>query len=152
VQDFFLFSMSPSLVYDCNFPRTSQIRIGYLAEKSFLAAGLVTCGAFLLSRYLLPVLSNVNTIDAFDAILQLLIPVTCIFLIVFFIVFEWSVVRAQHALCFARCPELWLISLTLVDWVVVILCSICNAFAELSYFGDRSFYDKFWCATTFMEF
>ncbi len=72
--DFINYSCAPTLCYEPNYPRTEvsvssrrsvicnyhatlmqSIRIGYLAEKIFLAGGLVTCGMLIMTHYVLPV-------------------------------------------------------------------------------------------------
>lgn len=111
-KDFLVFAIAPTLVYEPNFPRTSTRRLGYIAEKLFLAIGLLFAAGYLVENYYRPIIRRMNTIEVFEAILALLIPTMFATLITFFVSFE----------------------------------CILNAFAELTRFGDRHFYDDWYAA------
>jgi sterol O-acyltransferase len=116
--DLLLFSFAPVLCYEPSFPRTSGRRIAYLAEKLFLAAGLLMAALFLFTQFVAPVLATVACTDELTAIAQVTVPFFVCMLLVFFLVFE----------------------------------CVCNAFAELTCFGPRTFYSEWWQSTTFLEF
>jgi len=88
VRDLLLFSFAPVLCYEPSFPRTESIRPAYLAEKIFLAAGLLTAGIYVLSHYVLPVVDRIGCLGEVDAAVQLMVPLMAIMLLLFFLIFE----------------------------------------------------------------
>jgi sterol O-acyltransferase len=88
VRDLLLFSFAPVLCYEPSFPRTEGIRPAYLAEKIFLAAGLLTAGIYVLSHYVLPVVDRIGCLGEVDAAVQLMVPLMAIMLLLFFLIFE----------------------------------------------------------------
>ncbi|RKP05066.1 MBOAT, membrane-bound O-acyltransferase family-domain-containing protein, partial [Thamnocephalis sphaerospora] len=116
--NFFEYLVIPSLVYELNYPRSDRIRPGYLFEKIAAILGTFTLLYMMVEHYVLPALYGTAHLPIWHALPQLLCPTLVVFLLCFFIIFEF----------------------------------ICNAFAELSFFADRSFYDDWWNSTTFDEF
>ena len=104
LRDFLLFSFAPTLVYEPNFPRTTGIRPGYLLEKVFLGGGLLTSMAYVLTTHVHPVLSVVNSLDPLDAVGRLLLPLTAICIMGFFLVFE---VRRRTHKCMMSYEASW---------------------------------------------
>lgn len=86
--DLLLFSFAPVLCYEPSFPRTASVRLAYLAEKFFLAAGLLLAALFLFTHYVAPVLEGMACTDVFTAVSQLTVPFFLLVLLLFFLVFE----------------------------------------------------------------
>jgi hypothetical protein len=78
LRDFLYFAAAPTLVYEPCYPRNLVIRPAYVAEKGFLAVGLILAGAYMVTNQFKPVLQHINEMDPFDAILQLTVPSTLI--------------------------------------------------------------------------
>jgi len=76
LRDFLYFAAAPTLVYEPCYPRNLVIRPAYVAEKAFLAVGLILAGAYMVTNQFKPVLQHINEMDPFDAILQLTVPST----------------------------------------------------------------------------
>jgi hypothetical protein len=76
LRDFLYFAAAPTLVYEPCYPRNLVIRPAYVAEKGFLAVGLILAGAYMVTNQFKPVLQHINEMDPFDAILQLTVPST----------------------------------------------------------------------------
>ncbi|RKP23982.1 MBOAT, membrane-bound O-acyltransferase family-domain-containing protein [Syncephalis pseudoplumigaleata] len=108
----------PTLVYEISYPRTPRIRPAYVFEKLAAILGTFTLMYMTVEHYVLPALYQTAHLPIWYALPQMLFPVLVVFLLSFFIIFEF----------------------------------ICNAFAELARFADRSFYDDWWNSTTFEEF
>ncbi|KAI9596720.1 MBOAT, membrane-bound O-acyltransferase family-domain-containing protein [Syncephalis fuscata] len=108
----------PTLVYEIYYPRTARIRPAYVFEKLAAILGTFTLLYMTVEHYVLPALYQTSHLPIWYALPQMLFPVLVVFLLSFFIIFEF----------------------------------ICNAFAELACFADRSFYDDWWNSTTFEEF
>jgi hypothetical protein len=99
--DFIAYTVAPTLCYEPNYPRTTSISPAYLAEKLFLAAGLVWAGLLVYAGSLRPVLARVNDLLLLDAIAQLIVPTILVVLIIFFVVFECILNAAAEVTFFA---------------------------------------------------
>ncbi|KAJ3369843.1 hypothetical protein GGF31_004915 [Allomyces arbusculus] len=78
----------PTLVYQLEYPRTTTIRWGYVAEKSLALAGTIMLMYITVEHYITPVLANLPNITFVQALLQLLFPFMLCYLMVFYIIFE----------------------------------------------------------------
>eukprot|EP00211_Chloroparvula_japonica_P001829 CAMPEP_0119125298 /NCGR_PEP_ID=MMETSP1310-20130426/4622_1 /TAXON_ID=464262 /ORGANISM="Genus nov. species nov., Strain RCC2339" /LENGTH=474 /DNA_ID=CAMNT_0007115349 /DNA_START=183 /DNA_END=1603 /DNA_ORIENTATION=- len=116
--NWFMFLNFPTLVYTTKYPRTKRIRPLYIVEKFFSAVVTFSFMHVLIAEKVQPIWTRPDQYDALEAIIQLFLPVTMLYLAAFYIVFE------------------------------VIL----NAFAELTMYGDREFYEDWWNSTTWDEF
>lgn len=116
--DFLTFMCMPTLVYSPRYPRTRQVRWGYVVEKALLALlGVLFC-IVLTGRYIGPTLQQAADMHPAEAVVATIVPFCIMWLLFFFIVFE----------------------------------CVCNAWAELTRFGDRHFYDEWWNSTSFTQF
>lgn len=88
LRDFLMFTAAPTVCYEPNFPRTREIRPGYVLEKIFLGLGLLTAMAQVMTNYIHPVLSRAGTMSTLDAVTELLLPMTAFTTCGFFLTFE----------------------------------------------------------------
>jgi len=82
------FLLVPTLVYEQEYPRTQNIRIGYFIEKLFSFIGLWAVLHVLVENYIVPVLENSTKMTQLEAICQLIIPFTAGYLLIFYLVFD----------------------------------------------------------------
>jgi sterol O-acyltransferase len=118
LQDFTMYLLYPTLVYEPKFPRTDKIRWGYLAEK-LVANTLAMCLLYIIvTDHVMPSLEDAGISNPVFVVLHLLLPFLGVYLMLWFIIFE----------------------------------CVLNGIAEVTYMGDRDFYEDWWNCTTFDEF
>ncbi|KAH9940840.1 MBOAT-domain-containing protein [Epithele typhae] len=115
--DFAWYQLTPTLVYELEYPRTQSIRPLYVFEKSVAFFGTFALLYTMVETFILPLTPTPEQSFA-RSLLDLAMPFMISYLLLFYIIFE----------------------------------CICNAFAELSYFADRQFYDDWWNSTSWDEF
>eukprot|EP01087_Luapelamoeba_hula_P021272 TRINITY_DN7403_c0_g1_i2.p1 TRINITY_DN7403_c0_g1~~TRINITY_DN7403_c0_g1_i2.p1 ORF type:complete len:382 (-),score=33.56 TRINITY_DN7403_c0_g1_i2:120-1265(-) len=86
--NFFFFLCVPTLVYELNYPRTPNVRPGYIVEKCLLCLGIFSVLHVIINQYIYPVLVQVKHITFFEAILGLIVPFMFAYILVFFILFD----------------------------------------------------------------
>ncbi|KAI0741598.1 MBOAT-domain-containing protein [Daedaleopsis nitida] len=116
-RDFAWYQLTPTLVYELEYPRTDRIRPLYVFEKSVAFFGTFALLYTIVETFIIPLTPTKEQSFA-RSLLDLAIPFMISYLLLFYIIFE----------------------------------CICNAFAELSYFADRQFYDAWWNSTSWDEF
>ncbi|KAI0774762.1 MBOAT-domain-containing protein [Trametes elegans] len=117
LRDFAWYQLTPTLVYELEYPRTDSIRPLYVFEKSVAFFGTFALLYTIVETFIIPLTPTKEQSFA-RSLLDLAMPFMISYLLLFYIIFE----------------------------------CICNAFAELSYFADRQFYDDWWNSTSWDEF
>ncbi|KAI0358051.1 MBOAT-domain-containing protein [Trametes cingulata] len=127
VRDFAWYQLTPTLVYELEYPRTERIRPLYVFEKTAAFFGTFALLYTIVETFIIPLTPTKEQSFA-RSLLDLAMPFMISYLLLFYIIFE----------------------------------CICNAFAELSYFADRQFYDDWvssflqlrfrWNSTSWDEF
>ncbi|KAI8869148.1 hypothetical protein GQ42DRAFT_179498 [Ramicandelaber brevisporus] len=117
------FVLIPTLVYELAYPRTRGIRPGYVVEKLFGIAGILTCLYIVVEYHMRPVMAvafpaTVDSPPLLATYMRLMLPTMLTYNLVFFIIFDM----------------------------------ICNIFAELTCFADRAFYDDWWNCTNWDQY
>lgn len=108
----------PTLVYELAYPRTTHIRVSYLAFKIFSTFSAFFILYITVDEFVLPVLHQMPNLSFLDALVGLLFPFAILYLLLFFIIFE----------------------------------CILNAFAEMTRFADRLFYEDWWNSTSWDQY
>lgn len=80
--------LCPTLVYELEYPRTENIRIPYVVEKSLATLGTFGLMYITVEHYIIPVMMNMKNISFVSCLLQLLFPFMVCYLMVFYIIFE----------------------------------------------------------------
>ncbi|KAH9893488.1 MBOAT-domain-containing protein [Cubamyces lactineus] len=106
LRDFAWYQLTPTLVYELEYPRTDRIRPLYVFEKTVAFFGTFALLYTIVETFIIPLTPTKEQSFA-RSLLDLALPFMMAYLLLFYIIFE----------------------------------CICNAFAELSYFADRQFYD-----------
>lgn len=88
LKDFLVYSLAPTLIYAPNFPKTCAVSYLYVLEKLLLAIGLVLTTIFIYGSYVKPVLENLPNLYIIDAVSQLVLPLTCLVMTIFYLTFE----------------------------------------------------------------
>ncbi|KAI8996386.1 MBOAT-domain-containing protein [Trametes punicea] len=121
MRDFAWYMLTPTLVYELEYPRTDRIRPLYVFEKTVAFFGTFALLYTIVETFIIPLTPTKEQSFA-RSLLDLALPFMISYLLLFYIIFE----------------------------------CICNAFAELSYFADRQFYDDWvmrpWNSTSWDEF
>ncbi|KAI9207743.1 MBOAT, membrane-bound O-acyltransferase family-domain-containing protein [Polychytrium aggregatum] len=78
----------PTLVYELEYPRTSEIRFIYVFEKICATLGTFGLILFIVDHYIYPVLYTMKTLSYLDTFAGLLMPFMVCYILVFFIIFE----------------------------------------------------------------
>ena len=86
--NWFFFLNIPTLVYTTKYPRTKSIRWWYVLEKLFTTFCVFSFMTILIAEKIQPIWTRPDIYDPVTAIVKLFIPVTCLYLATFYIVFE----------------------------------------------------------------
>ncbi|CAD8152158.1 unnamed protein product [Paramecium octaurelia] len=114
--EFFVFMITPALVFYHDYPKTKKIRFVYCLAKLINIVYFNILGAVIIAKHIEP--SIIGTQDKVLQTILLIFPLATFWILLFFLTFE----------------------------------NILNLLAEITYFGDREFYNDWWNATTFEEF
>lgn len=128
LQDYFNYSMFPTLVYTLNFPRTLNIRWFYVFKKVCGTFALIFSMIIVTEDDFLPVMQEVaqyTTLPIRERLPKYLLVLSHIML----------PLGKQYLLSF-----------------ILIWNEILNGIAELSRFGDRHFYDTWWSSINYMDY
>lgn len=88
ITDYMYFLFAPTLVYQTQFKRTERIRWGYVLERVVLAA-IIFGGMHTVNyTYVSPLLAQVLRLSMLEFVSQLLVPLSCFYVLMFFFVFE----------------------------------------------------------------
>lgn len=87
-QNFIMYLLYPTLVYELEYPRTTKIRWIYFFEKCFSFIGLVSVLHVIVVTYIEPILINSAKLSPWESISSLIIPFLFGQLIVFYMVFD----------------------------------------------------------------
>eukprot|EP00164_Ancoracysta_twista_P001531 GFYU01002009.1.p1 GENE.GFYU01002009.1~~GFYU01002009.1.p1 ORF type:complete len:554 (-),score=136.92 GFYU01002009.1:158-1819(-) len=88
-RNFFFFLLVPTLVYNPSYPRlTGRIRAAYIIEKILSTIGILVCMYAIVSKFLRPVFRESPNMSPVHAIVVLILPVLCLYMLTFFLVFE----------------------------------------------------------------
>jgi sterol O-acyltransferase len=88
VRNYIDFLLIPVFVYEIEYPRTSKFRPLYFLSKVFgFATGFVLM-YITLEHYIHPVMNNMHKETFLESIIQLMLPYTVVYLIIFFMLFE----------------------------------------------------------------
>lgn len=98
--NFFEFTWMPTVVYEPLYPRTSGIRIFYLIEKGFTAILLIGVMYTLFEKYMMPVLID-TSLNSVEQVIKLLVPMTILDILGFFLVFDSILNFFAEVTCFA---------------------------------------------------
>eukprot|EP00158_Paraphelidium_tribonemae_P004643 Partr_v1_DN26887_c3_g1_i4_m40539 putative o-acyltransferase len=84
------FLMIPTFLYQISYPRTKNIRFAYILEKIVACAGIVTIMYFIIEHVVFPVMSSMGPTSesVIETVMQLLIPFTIMWLMLFYVTFE----------------------------------------------------------------
>ncbi|TIA87734.1 hypothetical protein E3P99_03020 [Wallemia hederae] len=130
--NFLDYLLIPTLVYELEYPRTEKIRLWYVIEKTLATFGTFYILYIISEHYISPKMPRPEECGSPVALK----------------------VYLTSSIAFAR---------TWLDLCIPFLCNyvllfyiifecICNAFAELTRFADREFYQDWWNATTWDQF
>ena len=86
--NFWDYLLIPTLVYELEYPRTDTIRLSYIVEKIVACLGIVVTLYFMVEHYIYPSLQQLQQQTVVETVLQLLIPFTVGWLMIFYIIFE----------------------------------------------------------------
>lgn len=86
--NFVYFLLIPALVYELEYPRTEKIRVEYLFEKVMTGVGIFTVLHVIVDVYIAPTLMKSPTESTIDVVAELIIPFTCCYMLVFYMVFD----------------------------------------------------------------
>lgn len=130
LENFFTFTMFPTVVYELVFPRTQRIRKSFLLEKVIAIFGIISIMLFVAEYAIYPLVmrsielrsNNLNSIDYTAAyvlfVVDMIPPFMVEYLLVFYLIWD----------------------------------AILNAIGELSYYGDRDFYGPWWSCVDWFEY
>lgn len=128
LQNFFEYSMFPTLIYQIEYPRTDRIRKEYLFKKVAATFGVFFLMIVVSENYLYPIAMRAMDLrneplemkirEYIFILLDLAPPFILIYLLTFYIIWD----------------------------------AILNAIAELTYFGDREFYGEWWNCIAWDQF
>jgi sterol O-acyltransferase len=88
LSNYVLYMLMPTLVYEVEYPRTPSIRWGYVGEKMAALIGCLVTIYVVISSFISPVLNTVHTLDMIHAISKLMVPMTTVYLLIFYVIFE----------------------------------------------------------------
>ncbi|GAA6015089.1 hypothetical protein JCM11491_001656 [Sporobolomyces phaffii] len=86
--NFIDYLLIPTLVYELEYPRTKTIRPLYILEKTAATFGTFTLLVLIVEHAILPVMPYKGGESFVAAVLDLAVPFTCCYLLIFFIIFE----------------------------------------------------------------
>jgi hypothetical protein len=87
LRNFVEFTTMPVLVYEPRYPRTQKTSGTYVARKTAELVGLHVVGLLVVERSILPVVNNLS-MPLYAKVVELLVPVSLVFLVLFFVVFD----------------------------------------------------------------
>ena len=127
-ENFFTYSMFPTVVYTLNFPRTKEIRWQYVFEKVCGIFGIITLMIIVAQDFMYPLVMQSIEVRKLPInerlgpflliLLDMVIPFLIQYIFVFFLIWD----------------------------------QILNAIAELSRFADRDFYGPWWSSSDWADF
>ena len=91
LKNFFRFSVMPVLVYEPRYPTRDTISVGYLMQKLCEIVGLITLLWLVLEYHIHPSVRSLASGQLNDPVLiitEMIAPVSCFFVLLFFIVFD----------------------------------------------------------------
>ncbi|GAA5907627.1 uncharacterized protein JCM6883_001838 [Sporobolomyces salmoneus] len=86
--NFIDYLLIPTLVYELEYPRTKSIRPLYILEKTAAMFGTFTLLVLIVEHGIYPVMPYAGEKSFVAAVLDLAVPFTCCYLLIFFIIFE----------------------------------------------------------------
>ncbi|GAA5833305.1 hypothetical protein JCM5353_008529 [Sporobolomyces roseus] len=86
--NFIDYLLIPTLVYELEYPRTKAIRPLYILEKVTATFGTFTLLILIVEHSILPVMPYAGESSFVASVLDLAVPFTCCYLLIFFIIFE----------------------------------------------------------------
>ncbi|CCD26621.1 sterol acyltransferase NDAI_0I00520 [Naumovozyma dairenensis CBS 421] len=127
-----MFLLFPTLVYQLSYPRSKKFRISYLFEKTCAVFGTIFVMTLVAELYVYPSILKADFMREH---------------------FVWPPTKQQTLewfyILFEVMPPftvLYILAFYLI-WDAIL-----NAFAEMTFFGDRYFYGDWWNCITFIEF
>jgi hypothetical protein len=87
LRNFLEFTTMPVLVYEPRYPRSSQVDWLYVLQKTAELVGLKMVGWLVLERSVIPVINDME-MQLYMKVVELLAPVSLVFMVLFFIVFD----------------------------------------------------------------
>lgn len=118
VKDYFVYLVTPALVYQTKYPTRPNFRVRYFLLKALLLFVEIISVYVIISEYMFPIILQSKDLTFVEVYLKLVVPCIVGYILMFLIIFE----------------------------------QILNLFAELSYFGDREFYQDWWNSNGFDDF
>ncbi|KAJ2714973.1 Sterol O-acyltransferase 2 (Sterol-ester synthase 2) [Coemansia spiralis] len=88
LSNYALFQLSPTLVYELEYPRTSHIRWGYVAEKMAGTAGIFCVFYVVVAHLMIPRLEQMPEVGVVLTTIHLMGPMATCWLLFFFITFD----------------------------------------------------------------
>ncbi|GAA5943472.1 uncharacterized protein JCM15063_006483 [Sporobolomyces koalae] len=86
--NFIDYLLIPTLVYELEYPRTKTIRPLYILEKTAATFGTFALLILIVEHAILPVMPYAGESSFVASVLDLAVPFTCCYLLIFFIIFE----------------------------------------------------------------
>jgi len=86
--NFLLYLLFPTLVYELEYPRTDRIRMDYVFEKVFTAAGIFAFIHVVSDQYIVPIILESPNVTPVEAVSKLVIPIFFGYMLVFYLVFD----------------------------------------------------------------
>ncbi|GAA6058089.1 hypothetical protein JCM3770_001107 [Rhodotorula araucariae] len=87
VPNFIDYLLVPTLVYELEYPRTASIRPMYILEKTLATFGTFSCLLLIVEHFVYPVMPGPDS-SFFSSLLDLALPFTICYLLIFYIIFE----------------------------------------------------------------
>ena len=131
VNNFFMYSMFPTLVYQIEYPRTKKIRWGYVFEKLCAIFGIIFIMMVVAQMFMYPV--AMRAIALRDSGIPIF----------------WDRIKQWPRLLLDIVPSF--IMMYLLVWYLI-WDAILNCIAELTCFADRYFYGDWWNCVSWEEF
>ncbi|KAJ3187185.1 hypothetical protein HDU85_007223 [Gaertneriomyces sp. JEL0708] len=79
----------PTLVYELEYPRTSEIRWAFVAEKALGTIGVMMILYVTIEHYVYPVLNELGRLSFLESTVKLMLPFTLCYMLIFFVIFEF---------------------------------------------------------------
>ncbi|KAJ1833529.1 Sterol O-acyltransferase 2 (Sterol-ester synthase 2) [Coemansia sp. RSA 2711] len=96
-----MFQLCPALVYEIEYPRTSRIRWGYVAEKTAGTAGIFIVFYIVVAHLMIPHLERMHEVGLLLTTVHLMGPMATCWLLFFFITFDSIANGFAELTCFA---------------------------------------------------
>ena len=78
----------PVIVYEPEYPRSKEIRIGFIIRKSVLGLLAIIAGYIIIGDFIMPPIEKGLDISPFELLFRIMLPLSIMIVVIFFIVWE----------------------------------------------------------------